>query len=64
MVGRILPEQQSGDSMFSMFLKMTGPKDVVEANLEKFEQFCQSLTPKQAAAPQPQPQPQTPATGE
>ncbi|MGI9243363.1 MAG: hypothetical protein ACR2RV_21370 [Verrucomicrobiales bacterium] len=53
MVGRILPEQASGDSMFSMFLKMTGPKEVVAANLEKFEQFCQSLAPKQMADPQP-----------
>lgn len=46
LVGRILPEQQSGDSSFSMFLKMTGPKAVVDANFEKFEQFCQSLAPK------------------
>ena len=53
MVGRILPEQQSGDSTFSMFLKMTGPKDVVAANLEKFEQFCQSLAPKIAPGTQP-----------
>ena len=46
LVGRILPEQQAGDTTFSMFLKMTGPKEVVAANLEKFEQFCSSLKPK------------------
>ena len=61
MVGRILPEQQSGDSVFSMFLKMTGPKPVVAANLEKFEQFCQSLAPKQPSA---RPAPEAPQTPE
>ena len=64
MVGRILPEQQSGGSVFSMFLKMTGPKAVVEANLDKFEQFCQSLAPKQPSARQAPEAPQTPEAPE
>ena len=46
LVGRILPQQTAGDSQFSMFLKMTGPEDLVAENLEKFEQFCDSLAPK------------------
>jgi len=47
MVGRILPPSGPQGDMFSMFLKMTGPADVVEQNIEKFEQFCESLAPKQ-----------------
>ena len=50
MVGRILPPQQAGDTAFSMFLKMSGPTEVVAENLEKFEQFCQSLAPKTPAS--------------
>jgi hypothetical protein len=52
MVGRILPQARSGGSAFTMFLKMTGPAEAVEENLEKFEQFIQSLAPKRPAAPE------------
>ena len=46
MVGRILPPEGSGNNSFSMFLKMTGPAAEVEANLEKFKQFSESLAPR------------------
>lgn len=46
MIGRILPPEGSGDNTFSMFLKMTGPAALVEANLEKFEKFSGSFAPR------------------
>jgi hypothetical protein len=40
MVGLILPAPE-----FTLFVKMTGPKDVVDKNLPNFEKFVQSISP-------------------
>ncbi len=45
LIGRMLAPQASGENSFSMTIKMTGPAEMVAANLEKFEQFCDSLKP-------------------
>jgi hypothetical protein len=40
LVGLVLPAPQ-----FTVFVKMTGPKDLVDKNMDAFDQFVQSISP-------------------
>ena len=48
MLGLIMPEMDMGDIKVAFFVKMTGPKALVESELENFNAFCASLRMKRA----------------
>ena len=48
MLGLIMPEMDMGEIKVAFFVKMTGPKDLVESQRENFNAFCASLRMKRA----------------
>ena len=46
MLGLIMPEMDMGGTKVAFFVKMTGPKDLVESQRENFNAFCASLRMK------------------
>ena len=49
MLGLIMPEMDMGGTKVAFFVKMTGPKDLVESQRENFNAFCASLRMKGAS---------------
>ncbi|MCP4849653.1 MAG: hypothetical protein GY899_17070 [Verrucomicrobiaceae bacterium] len=48
MFGVIMPEMEMGEMKVAFFVKMTGPKQLVESQRENFDAFCASLRIKKA----------------
>jgi len=48
MLGIIMPEMDMGEIKVAFFVKMTGPRDLVESQRENFNAFCASLRMKRA----------------
>ena len=43
MLGLIMPEMDMGGAKVAFFVKMTGPKALVESQLNNFNTFCASI---------------------